>query len=242
MRRRLVHDSPPDDRRDQELVTDVDLLGRLPIAARTVLGPLIDIDSLEDPRDPICSRMTLRIFAVLPLIGAALLIFTVLMNPCTESARPSAVPAALIHGAQALRPDLLSRPTWPFLSSEGSGSRSPAHPPRGADPTVDSRGGSIKVVNDFYQRLGTDPGSAVELICPRLLGGETSAVVRSWKGMASVRPLHVDPQPDGSVVAEALAEYGDGTDLILRHRFVVQSGPQPKIISVELLAARHFRA
>jgi hypothetical protein len=237
-----MHDSPSDDRRDQERVTVADLLGRQPTAARTVVGPPIDIDSLEDPGGPICARMTLRIFAVLPAIGAALLIFTVIMNPPTESAPPAAVRTALIHGAQALRPDLLSQPAWPFLSSTKSGSRSKGHPSRGANPAVGSRERSIKVVNDFYQRLGTDPGSAVELICPRLLGGETSAVVRSWKGMASVRPLRVDPQPDGSVVAEALAEYGDGTKLILRHRFMVGSGPQPKIIAVELLAARHFRA
>lgn len=159
-----------------------------------------------------------------------------------------------IQGAQALRLDLLRQARWPFVQpgrphrhshpppaqDEPPGARAPGY--SAVNPAAGSRESSIKVVCEFYRWLHDDPAVAVPLVTPDVLGDETGVVTRSWTEVAAVRPRRLWVQPDGSVLAQVLVEYSDGSRLLLRYRLTVQPGPQPRISRIELLAARSFRS
>lgn len=111
-----------------------------------------------------------------------------------------------------------------------------------ANPGAESMDSAAEVVSDFYARLGTDPSSAVDLLCPLLLGGAHDDLIRAWEGTSWVRALHVDPRPEGAVEAEVEAGYANGDRVVLRHQLRVEWHSDPEIVSAELITARKFHS
>ncbi|MBA8822711.1 hypothetical protein FHX42_000040 [Saccharopolyspora lacisalsi] len=205
-------------------------------------------DSAAEPPLP-RRRIATGVLGALLLCGSVVTGSAILTASPTDSPPPTAPPAP-IDGAEALRPDLLARANWPFADNGGysrvSDERptpsgpSPTHPPEmcEANPQVGSADSALALVESFYRLLGSDPRRAVRLVSPKVLGAQRDRMVRSWEELASVRPRRPHLRQDGSVVAEVVAEYPDGTRLLLRHALTVKAGPHPMIGSVRLVTAR----
>jgi hypothetical protein len=186
--------------------------------------------------------------AVSALLGLGSLIILALTNvSAAQSPRRQGLSALPIQGAQALRLDLLRQASWPFASWR--------HPPGATrldrplpsadaaaiDPAEGRQGAAVRVVREFYQSLRSDPAFAKSLVAPNVLGSSGAEVERSWAEVAAVWPLRIRAQPDGSVIAEILAQYADGGRLLLWHRVTLRPGPVQTIMRIELLTSRSFR-
>lgn len=217
------------------------------------------------PEPPPLSR-TLRVTAALMgtvLLGIGTTLTSLILHgPPPGSAGAPIAQAPPVTGAQALRPDLLHRGPRPFTAGPDfarppgqqldlddllGAPRPGTAPPRDtaamsglsqANPLAGSTESAVQLVTEFYRLLGTDPGRAVTLVSPGLLGSQRTEIVRSWRGLTSVR-VQVEPLEGGSVVGELTAEHPDGRRIVLRHAFTVDVGTRPYIVGVELLTARH---
>lgn len=207
------------------------------------------------------ARIAVAVVAVVLLCGGTTAASMIIAQPLGPAAHPNPPAAGPIHGIAALRPDLLRQARWPFTANggistqDGAATPDPAlpHSPdrhlnamagetvekaKVANPDSGSRRSARGVVHDFYRRLGTDPARASRLLSPDLLGAHASDLTREWERPASVSTRSVRVTANHIVRAEIVAEYPDGSRLVLQHLFTVQPDNAPTIIGVELL---HFR-
>lgn len=78
------------------------------------------------------------------------------------------------------------------------------------------------------------------MLSPELIGDQRDEIVRAWREIASVRATRVHPGPDGSVLAEVVVEYPDGSRITSHHELVV--APHQRIVGARLHTAQLARA
>ena len=174
--------------------------------------------------------LTIAALCLVLLCGATAAISAIIAHsPRDSGAFPRPDPVA---GAQTFRPDLLRGARWPFTAEPGA----PGGGGPGARETVPASSetppsGEIRAPERtaaaFYALLDADPERAVDMLSPELVGDQRDEIVRSWQEVASARPARVEPGPDGSVLAEVVVEYPDGSRIALRHELVIAPPQMP---------------
>lgn len=173
--------------------------------------------------------LTIAALCLVLLCGATAAISAIIAHsPRDSGAFPRPDPVA---GAETFRPDLLHGARWPFAaeppapSGGGPGTREPAPASPKTPPSGEVRAPE-RTAAAFYALLDADPERAVDMLSPGLVGDQRDEIIRSWREVASARPARVQPGPDGSVLAEVVVEYPDGSRIALRHELVIAPSPR----------------
>ncbi|SDP14077.1 hypothetical protein SAMN04487905_102144 [Actinopolyspora xinjiangensis] len=161
---------------------------------------------------------------------------------------------AAISGSAALRVDLLleradssgrspdggtgrsdlasgSVPDSPAARSAVTGGLRARSSPDGEEP-------SVGVVRDFCRLLGSEPARAMRLLSLSMTDVQRADVVRSWRGLRSIRSREVGLTSEGRVVSTVAARDAAGSRIVLSYSFRVADEVNPLILSVRLDAAR----
>ncbi|ASU80063.1 hypothetical protein CDG81_19375 [Actinopolyspora erythraea] len=161
--------------------------------------------------------------------------------------------ASAITGSAALRVDLLLEHADP--SGRGSdGSTGRPDPASGVPSSPAARSGvtgglrppsssageepSVGVVRDFCRLLGSEPARAMRLLSLSMTDVQRADVVRSWRGLRSVRSREVGLASGDRVVSTVAARDAAGSRIVLSYSFRVADEVNPLILSVRLDAAR----
>lgn len=173
--------------------------------------------------------LTIAALCLALLCGATAAISAIIAHsPRDPGAFPRPDPVA---GAETFRPDLLHGARWPFAAEPGPrggsepGPREPAPESPKFPPSGEIRSPE-RAAAAFYALLDADPERAVDMLSPELVGDQRDEIVGSWREITSARAVRVQPGPDGSVLAEVVVEYPDGSRIALRHELVIVPLPQ----------------
>lgn len=208
----------------------------------------------EERLPPAALRVTMCVLAALLMCGAAGAVSAIIARPASSAARPAAS-SRPIHGASALRPDLLQRAQWPYANNGGfsldgnectfedyaADQQKPLFAFTAANPSAGSTSSGPGLVHEFYELLGTDPAAATALLAPGLLGKHRADVTRAWGEFTEVSTGPISVEPGGSILAEITARRRDDSRVAFRHRFIIGVGSDPRIVDAQLLAARITR-
>ncbi|NKQ58152.1 hypothetical protein HFP15_35365 [Amycolatopsis sp. K13G38] len=132
-----------------------------------------------------------------------------------------------------------SQPVSPPAADTAPASQSAAT--TSATPRQLSDAERIKVVREFYQRMGSQhPQDALAMLAPGLAGDEPGDLVRAWSSMRDIHVDDVQVQPDGTVRAVATMRQQDNTRLRVTQVFSLASDADGIISQAVLLSAQQL--
>jgi hypothetical protein len=168
-------------------------------------------------------------------------------------------PPLQITGVSALRPDVLDAQLGPdqpaaaapLTSAVGpTGSLAPApdagpgnapdSPPAAASSVRLPAGGpdAVRAVRQFYDLVLSQPGAALQLVDPALLGGDPRGLAQAWREVRGIQVDSVVQRPDRSVLATVVFRQVDGHAVRVEQLFWLTEGAAPRITNSEILSAQ----